>query len=324
MPGDSTELTFVRCPSCRSLVPAISTKCRMCGAVFESEKSDAASSETDKRAKSSGRVRQKTSSAMEQPKMSDRAYDEVQDESYSSEEDPLADYMEEVAVEEPVPPVNGSERIAEGSEEPQVIVERGKPEEPKLSFGPKAYQDKGANARDIEEEPMDVTGAEEAEIAEISAKPDRIKSKRKKKAKEHNRKATEKPHREQKAVSSVPKIGSEGRLIGWLVDFTNPLGKATELREDKFFITRDRLKDNDMLIDDESISTPHALVRVSVEGGVEIQDLMSERGVFVRRENTDSYRREEDRIELDHGDWVRVGDIEFLVCLVPTSKRKTG
>ena len=32
-PGSgSDELTFVRCPSCRSLVPAVSTRCRMCGA----------------------------------------------------------------------------------------------------------------------------------------------------------------------------------------------------------------------------------------------------------------------------------------------------
>ena len=32
---DSTELTFVRCPSCRSLVPAVSTRCRMCGASLD-------------------------------------------------------------------------------------------------------------------------------------------------------------------------------------------------------------------------------------------------------------------------------------------------
>ena len=32
MATDSTELTFVRCPACRSLVPAMSSRCRMCGA----------------------------------------------------------------------------------------------------------------------------------------------------------------------------------------------------------------------------------------------------------------------------------------------------
>ena len=33
--NDSTELTFVRCPNCRSLVPAVSTRCRMCGAPLD-------------------------------------------------------------------------------------------------------------------------------------------------------------------------------------------------------------------------------------------------------------------------------------------------
>ena len=35
MSTDSTELTFVRCPSCRSLVPAAQKRCRMCGAVLD-------------------------------------------------------------------------------------------------------------------------------------------------------------------------------------------------------------------------------------------------------------------------------------------------
>ena len=37
MSADSTELTFVRCPSCRSLVPAVSTRCRMCGATIDAQ-----------------------------------------------------------------------------------------------------------------------------------------------------------------------------------------------------------------------------------------------------------------------------------------------
>ena len=40
MATDSTELTFVRCPSCRSLVPAVSTRCRMCGATLDATAAD--------------------------------------------------------------------------------------------------------------------------------------------------------------------------------------------------------------------------------------------------------------------------------------------
>ena len=35
MSTEETELTFIRCPSCRSLVPAVANRCRMCGFIFE-------------------------------------------------------------------------------------------------------------------------------------------------------------------------------------------------------------------------------------------------------------------------------------------------
>ena len=35
MTTEETELTFVRCPNCRSLIPAIATRCRMCGTQFD-------------------------------------------------------------------------------------------------------------------------------------------------------------------------------------------------------------------------------------------------------------------------------------------------
>jgi hypothetical protein len=36
----STGLTFVRCPACRSLVPAVSSRCRMCGSQLKSDNSN--------------------------------------------------------------------------------------------------------------------------------------------------------------------------------------------------------------------------------------------------------------------------------------------
>lgn len=43
MSASETELTFIRCPSCRSLVPSVAVRCRMCGHQFE--KSTAQTSE---------------------------------------------------------------------------------------------------------------------------------------------------------------------------------------------------------------------------------------------------------------------------------------
>ena len=60
MSGSNSELTFVRCPSCRSLVPAVSTRCRMCGASLEPAAGGVTPEEESEKAPS--RVRQRTAS----------------------------------------------------------------------------------------------------------------------------------------------------------------------------------------------------------------------------------------------------------------------
>lgn len=114
-------------------------------------------------------------------------------------------------------------------------------------------------------------------------------------------------------VRSEP--GKKGRLVGWLVSYSQSDGSSIELREGRFFATRNSLKQSDLIIDDASVSTPHALVIVSADG-VKIQDLMSDRGVFHRVKDLDSYRKEVDPFSASHGDWIRFGDVEFLVSLI--------
>lgn len=119
-----------------------------------------------------------------------------------------------------------------------------------------------------------------------------------------------------KAAIKIEEHIMDGRLFGWLVDYSDPQGRAIELREGKFFVTRNSLKKSDLILDHASISTPHAVVRVGTDTGLEIQDLMSERGIFVRRRETDVYQKQDDRAKLEHGDWVRFGDVEFIVSLI--------
>ncbi len=107
------------------------------------------------------------------------------------------------------------------------------------------------------------------------------------------------------------------RLFGWLVSYSSQEGSAIELREGKTLVTRSSLKNGDLVIDAPSISTPHALLMMGSDTGFFIQDLISERGVWIRRKDEDTYHQEENSIELFHGDWVRIGDVEFLVSLVP-------
>jgi hypothetical protein len=109
---------------------------------------------------------------------------------------------------------------------------------------------------------------------------------------------------------------TSARLFGWLVSFSNPDGVALELREGRFFISRSSLKPTDLIIDDQSISTPHALISVNTQGqGLRIQDLMSESGVYLRRKATDSYQRITDTAKLEHGDWIRFGEVEFQLTV---------
>ena len=121
-----------------------------------------------------------------------------------------------------------------------------------------------------------------------------------------------------------PRAGkaSPGRLYGWLVSYSSPDGSAIELREGKFFVTAASLKGTDLVLDEPSISTPHALMSVNGERGLQVQDLMSDRGVFLRSREGSQYQREELAVTLEHGDWIRFGDVEFLVTLVPTSKSR--
>lgn len=119
-----------------------------------------------------------------------------------------------------------------------------------------------------------------------------------------------------------PKMGKvrPGRLFGWLVSFESPDGRAIELREGKFFVTGTSIRGTDLVVEDPSISTPHALMSVSGDGGLMIQDLMSDRGVFRRSGERGQYIREDGVFTLEHGDWVRFGDVEFLVTVVPSQK----
>ena len=124
-------------------------------------------------------------------------------------------------------------------------------------------------------------------------------------------------------ASTGPKTGKmrPGKLFGWLVSYESPDGRAIELREGKFFVTASSIKGTDLILEDPSISTPHALMSIS-EGGFLVQDLMSDHGVFVRHDERAEYQQEESLVRVSHGDWLRFGEVEFLVIIVPASSSR--
>jgi hypothetical protein len=130
------------------------------------------------------------------------------------------------------------------------------------------------------------------------------------------RPAAEKPVQVAEEEGVRPSKMRAGRLFGWLVSYEHPDGRAIELRAGRFFISGASIRPTDLILEDQSISTPHALMSIT-ENGLQLQDLMSERGTFVRCQGEAQYTREDGVVEVRHGDWIRFGDVEFLVTVVP-------
>ncbi len=120
-----------------------------------------------------------------------------------------------------------------------------------------------------------------------------------------------------------PAEETEGTLLGWFIHFgQDPRGTSVEVRSGRFFLGRQKLRGSDMVIADSTVSTPHCLITSSAHDGITIQDLMSEQGTFIKRARSDSYAPVQQVITLEHGDWVRFGQYEVMVCLVPYSTKQ--
>ena len=403
MSTDSTELTFIRCPSCRSLVPAVSTRCRMCGASLDAAAAQGEGGEP----RAGGRVRQRTMSTTPQSEFGqavDRLRDDVNTGStegaatteyddplalYSEAEggaadieaheevasatgtqkeidqsDPLGDYLADqdapasseqddldedeydpfadseedeqaadsaklaaevsdpkVATSSAAPVSNANNGQAEGSSKPRVIVESGARRfgggKGGLSFGAKPpAADERSSQRSAE-----ARGSESAKPAKPSRESDVSGAKPGMEARSEISRAPEAKQREvqserRREGGVKPAETKSGRLVGWMVSYEDPNGKAIELREGRFFVTASSLKPTDLVLADPSVSTPHAMVKVTAQGELEVQDLMSDRGVFLRQRDGAAYQREGEEFSARNGDWVRFGDVEFLVSLI--------
>ncbi len=112
--------------------------------------------------------------------------------------------------------------------------------------------------------------------------------------------------------------GEGAMLIGWFVNYTNDKqGLSFEIRMGRQFIGRQSLREDDLIIQDSAISTPHCLLQVEGNGTVLLQDLMSEHGTFVKKAGNGDYQQIDSSVSLAHGDKVRLGSFEMVVCLIP-------
>jgi hypothetical protein len=111
----------------------------------------------------------------------------------------------------------------------------------------------------------------------------------------------------------APSRSAAGELVSYVDD---PRGSAIELRSGRFFLGSRQLRASDVIIPHESVSAPHCLVKAD-RRGVELQDLMSEEGTFVKKSGQADFEQIEESVTLSNGDRIRMGSYELLVCLLP-------
>jgi len=120
-------------------------------------------------------------------------------------------------------------------------------------------------------------------------------------------------------VKQAPK----SKLVGFLVSFdAEPNGELFEIRAGRFLVTSRPTDHGEfLLIDDESISPLHAIIRATAEGKIQILDQLSEFGTGVFRAGSDQEEEVAGTMAaVTHGDTVRFGKRTFVVCQVPKGK----
>lgn len=119
-------------------------------------------------------------------------------------------------------------------------------------------------------------------------------------------------------------VGQVSPIVGFLVSFdVNPNGEVFELRSGRWIISCERTSSgNYILLDDDSVSPLHAIMRVSGTGEIQVLDQLSEHGTGIRR-----FGIEEEELltgsmsSIEHGDMVRFGNRMFHVCVIAGASR---
>jgi hypothetical protein len=109
------------------------------------------------------------------------------------------------------------------------------------------------------------------------------------------------------------------KLIGWLVSYqSNDRGSYYELRAGRSFIGSGVIQNERLInLDPKESNTAHAVLNASPEYHVVVQDIFSDSGTFVTKSSSGEEIAVSSPVELEHGDWLRVGEmLKFQVCLI--------
>ncbi len=114
------------------------------------------------------------------------------------------------------------------------------------------------------------------------------------------------------------------KLVGWLVTYQeNQRGAYYELREGRSFIANGYVSGERVIpLSDSKLSNPHSVIFASPQQRVEIQDVFSDSGTYVRRSGSSDEIMVSGPTQLEHGDWLRIGEqTKFQLCLINGSHK---
>ena len=111
----------------------------------------------------------------------------------------------------------------------------------------------------------------------------------------------------------------ESPIVGFLISYDeNPNGSVFELRSGRLIVTSETPgAGNFLVVQSESVSPMHAIMRIGKDGDIQVLDQLSEFGTrIVRLDGEEDEELSGDKSGLEHGDTIFFGERKFHVCLV--------
>lgn len=350
MASNEIELTFIRCPSCKSLMPSTAHKCGMCGLNMDSEEEVQPERKLRLRQRSMTNVEELfeekeevTAPTFSEPSIqfneenSSIAENEVIEtaprspfttrvrEDYEDERDEDSELLEESGVDDleddnVVETFHGADSVSEEPLKRKKRRRRKKKKPSPLVVSEEISEEVVPQEVEVSFEDDDIFEEEKTTYESLSSVAVSVE-------KLESPVPVEEPTAELTKVHEVSKVNNQierneemngtNKLLGWFVNYsTEQSGKSYEIREGKKFIGRQQLRPHDLLIPDSAISTPHCLLNAE-RGKLSLQDLMSEQGTFLKQSGETEFKKIDSTVQLKHGDILKLGSFELIVCLIP-------
>lgn len=113
-------------------------------------------------------------------------------------------------------------------------------------------------------------------------------------------------------------------VIGFLVSYDrDENGEVFDLRQGRVIVTSEKAAHGDYLVlEDETVSPMHAILRVTAAGEVQVLDQLSEHGTRIRKlGNEEEIDLSGERSTVGHGDVLSFGRRSFHVCMVVRARQ---